>query len=52
MILMEMVKLDIILMEINWLPEPNVDEPDENIPQKTELSIFPIIPTIGFSIEF
>ena len=35
-----------------WLPEPNVDEPDENIPQKTELSIFPIIPTIGFSIEF
>ena len=35
-----------------WLPEPNVDEADENIPQKRELSIFPIIPTIGFSIEF
>ena len=35
-----------------WVPEPNVDEPDENIPQKQELSIFPLIPTIGFSIEF
>ena len=35
-----------------WVPEPNVDELDENIPQKQELSIFPIIPTIGFSIEF
>ena len=34
-----------------WIPEPNVDEPDENIPQRRELSIFPIIPTIGFSIE-
>ena len=31
--------------------EPNVDENDENIPQRRELSIFPIIPTIGFSIE-
>ena len=35
-----------------WVPEPNVDEADENIPQKRELSIFPLIPTIGFSIEF
>ena len=35
-----------------WVPEPNVDELDENIPQKQELSIFPLIPTIGFSIEF
>ncbi len=35
-----------------WIPEPNVDEADENIPQKRELSIFPLIPTIGFSIEF
>ena len=35
----------------NLVPEPNVDENDENIPQRTELSIFPIIPTIGFSIE-
>jgi len=34
-----------------WVPEPNVDEPDENIPQRQELSIFPIIPTIGISIE-
>jgi len=36
----------------SWVPENNVDEPDENIPQKQELSIFPIIPTIGLSIEF
>ena len=36
----------------DWVPEPNVDEPDENIPQRQELSIFSIaIPTIGFSIE-
>ena len=35
-----------------YVPEPNVDEPDENIPQKQELSIFPLIPTIGLSIEF
>ena len=35
-----------------WVPEPNVDELDEDIPQRQELSIFPIIPTIGFSIEF
>ena len=35
-----------------WVPENNVDEPDESIPQKQELSIFPFIPTIGFSIEF
>ena len=35
----------------NLVPEPNVDENDENIPQRRELSIFPIIPTIGFSIE-
>tara|TARA_B100001142_G_scaffold54562_1_gene52931 strand:- start:4438 stop:6777 length:2340 start_codon:yes stop_codon:yes gene_type:complete len=34
-----------------WVPEPNVDEADENIPQRRELSIFPIIPTIGISIE-
>ena len=34
-----------------WVPEPNVDELDENIPQRRELSIFPIIPTIGISIE-
>ncbi|MDC0145184.1 TonB-dependent receptor [bacterium] len=34
-----------------WVAEPNVDEPDENIPQRRELSIFPIIPTIGISIE-
>ena len=35
-----------------WVPENNVDESDEDIPQKQELSIFPLIPTIGFSIEF
>ena len=35
-----------------WIAEPNVDEADENIPQKQELSIFPLIPSIGFSIEF
>ena len=35
----------------NLIAEPNVDENDENIPQRRELSIFPIIPTIGFSIE-
>ena len=35
----------------NWVPEPNVDEPDENIPQRSEISIFPMIPSIGFSIE-
>ena len=34
-----------------YVTEPNVDELDENIPQRQELSIFPMIPTIGFSIE-
>ena len=34
-----------------WIPEPNVDELDEEIPQRRELSIFPIIPSIGISIE-
>ena len=37
--------------EGKWKPENNVDEQDENVPQRRELSIFPIIPTIGFSIE-
>ncbi len=34
-----------------YVTEPNVDEADENIPQRQDLSIFPLIPTIGFSIE-
>ena len=32
--------------------EPNVDEADETIIKKQEISLFPIIPTIGFSFEF
>ena len=32
--------------------EPNVDEADEGIPQKQVVNGLPIIPTIGFSIEF
>ena len=36
-----------------WEPEPNVDEIDEDIPQRQDLSIFSVaIPTIGFSIKF
>ena len=35
----------------NLIPEPNIDENDENIPQRREFSVFPLIPTIGFSIE-
>ncbi|MDB4125699.1 TonB-dependent receptor [Candidatus Marinimicrobia bacterium] len=36
----------------NLVPEPNVDEPDEYRPQRSEISIFPMIPTIGVTIEF
>jgi hypothetical protein len=39
----------------NGLPdhgEINVDEADEGIPQKQIIHGLPIIPTIGFSIEF
>ena len=31
---------------------PNVDEPDEGIVQRTDISIFPLIPSVGFSIRF
>jgi len=32
--------------------EPNVDEADEGLPKKQVINGLPIIPTIGFSIEF
>ena len=32
--------------------EPNVDEADEGRLQVNDISLFPIIPTIGFSWEF
>ena len=36
-----------------WELEPNIDEKEEDIPQRQDLSIFSImIPTIGFTIEF
>ena len=35
-----------------WITEPNVDELDEDIPQRQELSIFPIIPTIGIPLPY
>ena len=32
--------------------EPNVDEPDEGKVTRNEISVFPLIPTIGISIDF
>jgi hypothetical protein len=32
--------------------EPNVDEADESKIQENKISLFPIIPTIGFTWEF
>jgi len=32
--------------------EPNIDEEDEGIIQKRGISLFPMIPTFGFTIEF
>ena len=32
--------------------EPNVDEPDEGKIREETISLFPIIPTIGFTWEF
>ncbi len=32
--------------------EPNVDEEDEGIIQQLPISLFPIIPSVGFTIEF
>ena len=32
--------------------EPNVDEPDEGRIRENSISLFPIIPTIGFTWEF
>ena len=35
-----------------WIGDAGVDEPDEGLIQERDLSLFPIIPTFGFTWEF
>ena len=49
---MEHQTLDEFDFEDSLFEEPNVDEPDEGKVTRNEISVFPLIPTIGISIDF